>query len=79
MKEFVCVQCTVHHLSTTSGAAHILVFVVLHQHPPERNSVTLKTRTVRSFETSEKNYSPTLGSNPEGYRALLSRIVGQKW
>jgi len=68
-----------HHLSNTSGTADILVFVVLHQHPPERNSVTLKTGTECSFETSEQNYSPTLCNNPEGCRALLSRIVGQSW
>jgi len=51
---------SLHQLSTTSGTAHILVFAVLHQDPPERNSITLKTGTARFFETSEQNYSPTL-------------------
>lgn len=68
---------SLHDLCNMSGTAHILVFVVLHQHPPERNSVTLKTGTACFFETSEQNYSPTLCNNSEGYRALLSRIVGQ--
>jgi len=39
------------HLSTTSATTHILVFVVLHQHPSESNSVTVKTGTGCSFET----------------------------
>jgi hypothetical protein len=54
--------CNLNHLSTTSGAAHILVFVVLRRHVP------LKLRS---------KITPTVCNNPERCRALPSRIVGQ--